>query len=120
MIAGFLLDEQLPKWWRSAIVRLQPHLRVRKIGDVAAPADGALDPELLDWCEQNNCSLVTNNRRSMPVHLAAHLVRGRHVPGIFVADPARNIKDVAEVLALIEGASLPGEYDDQIRHLPKL
>jgi Domain of unknown function (DUF5615) len=117
---SFLLDEQLPKWWRSAIVRLQPHLRVWKIGDLGAPALESSDPELLRWCEQNSCFLVTNNRRSMPAHLAGHVASGNHVPGVLVVNPDRNIKDVADVLSFIEGASLPGEYEDQIRHLPKL
>lgn len=120
MNPSFLLDEQLPEWWRSAIVRLQPQLRIRRIGDVAAPLSGSSDPELLAWCELNQSYLVTNNRKSMPGHLATHIAQGGHVPGIFIVDPERSITEVADVLSYIEGASLPGEYLDQIRHLPKL
>jgi hypothetical protein len=100
MNEGFLLDEQLPAWWRGVIRRLQPQLRI------------------LDWCEMNNYYLLTNNRSTMPGHLADHNARGRHVPGIFMVDPATSITDLANDLSLIEGAAFPGEYQDQFRHLP--
>lgn len=76
------------------------------------------DPLLLEWCERNNFILLTDNRKSMPQHLADHMAQGRHVPGIFVVDPTRNTDDLADELDLIDGASLPREYQDQIRYLP--
>ena len=76
------------------------------------------DPNILEWCATNDFFLVTNNRHSMPPHLSAHVAGGRHVPGIFVADPGMDISDVATDLSLIEGASLPGEFQDEIRFLP--
>jgi hypothetical protein len=118
MSYGFLLDEHLPLWWRAALLRRQPHLRVWRVGDPGAPALHSPDPVILEWCEMNGFMLVTNNRRSMPQHLADHEARGRHVFGIFVASPALSFDDLATDLSLIEGASLPDEYLDQIRFLP--
>jgi len=118
MNEGFLLDEHLPKWWSGAVRRRYPHLRVWRVGTPGAPLLSAPDADLLEWCELNNAFLVTNNRQSMPLHLADHTSRGRHVPGIFVISPAQDIDDLADDLALIEGASRPGEYQDQIRFLP--
>ncbi len=115
---GFLLDESLPAWWRGAIRRLQPQLRVWRSGDAGAPLLRTPDPLILEWCEVNNCLLLTNNRRSMPGHLTAHVARDRHVPGIFIVDPALDIKILASELALIAGASFPNEYRDQFRYLP--
>jgi hypothetical protein len=54
----------------------------------------------------------------MPGHLAMHNAQGRHVLGIFLIDPTLSIAELANDLALIEGASLPDEYQDQIRFLP--
>ena len=115
---GFLFDEHLALWWRGAILRLQPHLRLWYINDPGAPPLQSPDPVLLDWCERNGCYLLTNNRSSMPGHLADHNAQGRHIPGIFIVDPTLNITDLANELALIDGASLPDEYQDQIRFLP--
>jgi hypothetical protein len=118
MNPSFLLDEQLPKWWRKQILHLQPQLSIWRIGDPPAPELGTLDPVILEWCETQDAFLVTNNRTSMPTHLADHVERGRHVPGIFVVDPGRNIVSLADDLALIEGASFPDEFRDQIQYLP--
>src|SRR6476619_4326159 len=101
MNEGFLLDEQLPAWWRGVIRRLQPQLRILRIGDPSAPVLHSLDPLILDWCEMNNYYLLTNNRSTMPGHLADHNARGRHVPGIFMVDPATSITDLANDLSLI-------------------
>ena len=104
---AFLLDEQLPKWWRRQLIRLQPQLMIWGMGDQPAPALGAADPFILEWCEVHNSYLVTNNRKTMPTHLADYLARGRHMPGIFVVDPGMHIVAVANELSLIDGASLP-------------
>ncbi len=42
----------------------------------------------------------------------------RGVPGIFIVDPALDIKVLASELAPIEGASFPNENRDQFRYLP--
>jgi hypothetical protein len=62
--------------------------------------------------------LVTNNRRTMPRHLADHLAAGRHVPGIVMLDDDLGIGGNFDELLLIAGASLPDEFRDQIIYLP--
>jgi len=118
MSVSFLLDEHLPKWWRRQLIRLQPHLAVWRVGELPAPALRTPDPVLLDWCEAHDAFLVTNNRKSMPRHLADHMAKGRHVPGIFTVDPAMHIRELAAELSLIAGASFPDEFRDQIQFLP--
>jgi hypothetical protein len=120
MILGYLLDEHLPIWWRRELVRHAPGLTVWRVGDAGAPSLESLDPELLQWCERQDCVLLTNNRQSMPSHLAEHLKQGRHVPGIFVVEASINVPYLAQVLLLIAGASLEGEFTDQINYLPHL
>ena len=96
----------------------QPDLTAWEVGDPAAPSLGSPDPVLLDWCAEHNFMLLTNNRRSMPAHLADQVAQGRHVPGIFTVRNDMDIHLVVEQLILILGASLPDEYQDQIRYLP--
>lgn len=62
--------------------------------------------------------LVTNNRKSMPRHLADHLALGQHIPGILVINPALAIGALLEELLLIAGAADEHEYRDLILYLP--
>jgi len=68
--------------------------------------------------EAYGCILVTNNRATMPVHLQAHLAQDRHVPGVVQLPRRMNVGVVLDDLLLIYGASLPGEFQDQILYLP--
>ena len=114
----YLFDEHMPRWWRRELLREFPEIEAWYVGDPEAPALGVQDPEILIWCELNGFILVTNNRKSMPEHLADHLSQGRHIPGIFLFDPSVNSADLILDLGLIAGASFPGEFTDQIRFLP--
>jgi hypothetical protein len=62
--------------------------------------------------------LVTNNRKSMPRHLADHLALDRHIPGIFVIDPTQSMGQMIDELLLIAAASFENEYHDRIEYLP--
>jgi hypothetical protein len=88
------------------------------IGDPGAPPRGTPDPDILVWCEAHGFILVTNNRASMPGHLASHLGAGRHVPGVFVLHPRLSLGDLVDELELICGASEPDEYRDALHYLP--
>ncbi len=62
--------------------------------------------------------LVTNNRKSMPVHLSDFLAAGGHVPGILELNPNMGIGDTIDELWLIWGVSDSKTYQDQIAYLP--
>jgi hypothetical protein len=113
-----LLDEHVDPKLRTQLIRQASDLVVWMIGDPGAPKRGTPDPDILLWCEVNGFTLVTSNRRSMPGHLQAHLVAGRHVPGILVLPPDMTIGAVLEQLLLIWGASEAEEYRDLLLYLP--
>ena len=79
----YLLDENVNPILRSALLRNGPQLTVWQVGIPGAPPLGTLDPEILIWCQENGFILVTNNRKSMPVHLNDHLASGRRSTGVF-------------------------------------
>ncbi len=121
MSVQYLLDENLPPLYQEQLLRYQSDLTVLMIGELSAintPAKGALDPEILIWCESNNFILVTNNRTSMPVHLAEHLSQHRQVPGIFVLRPFASIGQIIDDLILIALAGEPQEYQNRITYIP--
>ncbi len=114
----YLFDENVDSAFRRALLQKNSAIIAWKIGDPGVPSVGAKDPDILDWCEDNGFSLVTNNRKSMPEHLADHLAKGRHIPGILELNPNMSIGETVEELILIWEASAPHEYQDLILYLP--
>jgi hypothetical protein len=115
---SFLFDENVPPMFYIQLINMEPAIITFSIGDGIAPPKGTLDPEIFIWIEEKGCLLVTNNRASMPVHLRDHLNQGRQIPGIIQLPKRFNIKSILEDLRLIWVASIPGEFQNQIIHLP--
>lgn len=115
MTLKYLLDENVAPIYKVQLLQLNPELIVFIVGEPDVPPTGTLDPEILCWCEENNFILVTNNRTSMPVHLAEHIARDRHIPGILILDPDGGIGNNLEELLLIAEYSFEDEYQDQIQ-----
>jgi hypothetical protein len=81
------MDENVDPIYAIQIRHKNANLIIRSVGDIATPPKSTLDPEILLWCEEYNFILVTNNRKSMPIHLNDHLRQGGHIPGIFILNP---------------------------------
>ncbi|NEQ21115.1 MAG: hypothetical protein F6K28_18200 [Microcoleus sp. SIO2G3] len=118
MTLQYLMDENVDPVYALQLRRRQPDLVVWAVGEPNTPPKSTLDPEILLWCETNNFILVTNNRTSMPVHLADHIAQNHHVPGIFILNADMSIGETIEELILIAECSFEDEYQDQIAYLP--
>lgn len=101
----FLLDEHVSHAIVRGLAVRASDLQVFVMGEAGAPAIGTLDPEPLIWIEEQGCLLVSNNRKTMPVHLREHLHAGRHVPGILIIPPYPAIGIIIDELLLRHGAS---------------
>jgi hypothetical protein len=92
--------------------------------DFASAADANLegvgDPELLDRAARENRILITHDRRTMPGHLRFRLATGSFSPGILVVSQFAPLGPVVEAIILVWSASEPGEWRNQIHHLPSL
>ncbi|NET63599.1 MAG: hypothetical protein F6K63_03950 [Moorea sp. SIO1G6] len=118
MTIKYLLDENVDHIYQTQLRLYKPDLVVLVVGGSDAPPKRTLDPDILCWCEENDFVLVTNNRSTMPVHLADHLAQGRHIPGILILNPNFSIGETLDELILIAEASFEDEYQDQIINLP--
>jgi hypothetical protein len=118
MTLKYLLDENVNPVYKIQLRRVRPNLTIWSVGEPTTPTKGTLDPEILLWCEEYDFILVTNNRTSMPVHLAEHLAQARHIPGIFILNPKLSIGQNIDELIFIADASFQNEYKNQIIHLP--
>jgi Domain of unknown function (DUF5615) len=114
----YLLDENLARQWRVQLLRRLPSLTVWMVGDPSAPKFGTLDPEILLWCEAYGFILVTNNRRSMPRHLADHLAMGRQIPGILALRKNSAMGQVIEDLILIAEVAGEDDFQNMISYVP--
>jgi hypothetical protein len=91
---------------------------VLAIGDLETPRAGTADPDLLVWLEQHGYLLVTENRSTMPEHLATHLAAGRHIPGILWIRPGVRVGRLIDELFLIWSCSTADEYQDAQLFIP--
>lgn len=119
MRVKFLLDEHMPRALIAAVQRLEPEIDITVVGAAGAPRLGALDPDILLWCELAQRLLITNNRKSMPRHCAEHLAAGRHHWGIFrTHDDEPAVGPLAASIHLIWGASEAEEHVDVLDWVP--
>ena len=114
----YLLDENLTHAIRDQLLRNEPEIVVLCVGDPDAPSLGTPDPVILEWLEEHDYILVSRNRRTMPVHLQAHLARNRKIPGLLLLRRGVSIGQIIEALLLIWHASSTEEYRNQIKYIP--
>ncbi len=114
----FLLDENLSPRLKVALLRLNPTIDVLRIGEPGSPPLSTLDPEILHYLDTSQRLLVTNNRNSMPNHLAAHWAAGGHIWGLFWVRPKTPIGKLAQELFLIWEASEAEEWIDKLDWIP--
>lgn len=119
MKVRFLIDENLSPDIVSAMLRHDMTIDVLHVGDLGAPGLGTLDPEVLLYCESEQRMLITDNRKSMPGHIADHLRGGRHHWGV-VKTRRKNLSngEIAADLILIWEASEAEEYQDREDWIP--
>jgi hypothetical protein len=114
----FLLDENLSPRLVLALRRLDAAIDVLRVGEPEAPPLATPDPDILVFAEQTQRMLITRNRVSMPVHVAAHLAAGRHHWGIFRTKPRASMADLRDAIALMWGASEAEEWVDYFDWIP--
>jgi hypothetical protein len=114
----FLLDEHIPHAILRGLRLRESAIRVFVVGGAfGEPGIETPDPELLVWIEEHGCLLVTNNRATMPEHLANHLAQGRHIPGILIIPRRFTLGATIDILHLIWAASYEDDFFDQIVYL---
>jgi hypothetical protein len=114
----FLIDEHVDHAVQRQLRRLDSRIDVLAIGDAGAPAAGSPDPDLLLWIEEHGYILITEDRSTMPTHLAGHLAAGHHIPGVFWIRPDIGIGRIIEELYLIWSVSVADEYVDCALFIP--
>ncbi len=120
MPLSYLIDENLRGTLIVVVLRVATRYGLRldvvQVGDEATPPRGKKDPELLEWAENEERILVSQDRRSMARHLENHLKRRRRSPGIFITGN-KTLLEISEQLVLLAFASDPSEWENRIDFL---
>jgi hypothetical protein len=114
----FLLDEHVNRAVQRQIRRQYAEIDVLAVGDLNAPPSGTPDPDLLVWAEAHGFLLVTEDRSTMPVHLARHLDAERHSSGVLYIRPGASSRQIIEELHLIWTVATAEEFRDQALFIP--
>ena len=118
MKVRFLIDENLAPYIKTALLRYDTDIDVARVGDEGILPLGSLDPDILRYVESTQRFLVTDNRRSIPIHLEAHWATGGHIWGVGWVRPQIGVRHLAEELYLIWSASEAEEWLDRVEWLP--
>jgi hypothetical protein len=113
----FLIDENLSSRLTTTLNRHYPAIDVARVGDAGAPPAGTLDPDILRYLETAQRVLITDNRASMPLHLADHAAGGGQHWGIFEVRKDAPLGALAELIALYWEASEAEEWIDRVEWL---
>jgi hypothetical protein len=114
----FLLDENLDPRLRSALLRRNAGIDIRRVGDPETPPRATPDPDILRYAERTQRLLVTNNRASMAIHLAAHYAAGGRHWGVLRIRDGASLGQLVDALLLFWEASEDEEWADMVDWIP--
>lgn len=114
----FLLDEDVPEELADALLRAEPAMEVCCVGQLPAPLEGTLDPEVLFAAEANRWALLTSDKSTMPDHVAAQLAAGHHTWGVCLLRHGFVLRRFVDDLLLMWSASQAEEWQDIVDWLP--
>lgn len=114
----FLLDEHVDPVYQRQLRRRNSQIEVVRIGDRDTLPAGSDDPDILVWAAENDFVVVTEDRSTMPSHIANHISMGRKFAGLLWIRPETSPGRIVEELYLIWMASEAEEYRNQALYIP--
>jgi hypothetical protein len=114
----FLADANLDNAIVQGVRHHEPSIDFKSAND--AGLEGLPDDKVLEIAAREGRVLVSHDKSTMPVHLAARLRLGRGSPGVLLALPRATVGEVVESLLTIWSSSRQEEWADQIHYLPSL
>ena len=94
----------------------RPEISLIRVQDVGL--ESAEDPEILAWAATNDCVLLTHDRSTMPDFAYERCERGEQMPGLFVINDRRPVREAIEELLLINECSEQAEWTGLVVYLP--
>jgi hypothetical protein len=108
----FLADENFDGRIATGLLRQAPALDLVRVQDVGL--SGADDPTVLEWAAAEGRLLLTHDRRTIPDHAKDRVSAGLAMPGVVIVPQTGTLQSIIEWIILLDGASLPGEWEGQV------
>jgi hypothetical protein len=80
----FLLDENVNPALMAAVAKHDSDVVVSRVGCSGMPPLGATDLDVLSFAEEKGMVLVSFDKKSLPRHVANHLLSGHHTCGVIL------------------------------------
>lgn len=113
----FLADENFNGRIVRGLLRRIPELDIVRAQDLEVLYEAA-DPVLLQWAADEQRVVVSHDISTMAHHAYERVKSWKPMPGLFEVHPDLPVGQAIEDLLLIATASLPGEWEGQVRFLP--
>ena len=113
----FIADEGFKRDIVRGIISRDPAVAIVRVQDVGL--SGATDPAILEWAAQEGRVVLTHDRRTMTRDANTRLMAGLPMPGVVVVHWTMPIGRAIEGLLEMIGASLEGEWENQIRYVER-
>jgi hypothetical protein len=84
MKPAFLMDECTDPALVAGLLIAEASIDIARVGGPNAPPGGTKDPDLIRAAAAVGRVLVSNDRSSMPAHLASHFAAGGHTAGVIL------------------------------------
>ena len=115
---SFAADESFNNDIVRGLLRRKPDLDIVRAQD--AGLSGARDSVLLEWTAQEGRILLTHDVSTMTRYAYDRVRAGRPMPGVFEVSRKTPIGDAIDDVLLIAEASVPQEWEGQVRYIPLL
>ena len=112
----FLADENINGKLLRGLLSREPGPDIVRAQDVGLAGIG--DPDVLAWAARENRVLLTREVRTMERFAYERVGSGLPMPGIFVIGRRVPLARAIEEVLIVAGASMEGEWDGKVRHLP--
>ena len=111
----FVADEGFKRPIVRGVLARDPDIPVVLVQDVGLT--GASDPDILEWAAREGRIVLTHDEDTMTRDANARLVAGLPMPGVVVVHWNTPTGQAIEGLLEMIGASLEGEWENQIRYV---
>ncbi|HKP51271.1 MAG TPA: DUF5615 family PIN-like protein [Chloroflexia bacterium] len=116
MPVSLLADEDVDGNVLHGLLLRKPDLDIIRVQDVGL--SGKDDRDILEWAAQQRRVLLTYDKRTVINHVKERIRVGRAVPGVIMVKRRPAIGLTIEHILLMLEASLPEEWENQIRYVP--
>ena len=111
----FLADEGFNRDIVRGVIARDPAIIIERVQEVGL--SGASDPDVLEWAAQSRRVVLTHDENTMLADANSRLFSGLRMPGIVVVHQDMPTGRAIEGLLVLIGASLEGEWENQIRYV---